>query len=81
MSPVDIFANPPKPTGHFGVHPFVERHPEAVFIMRTHVDYKTNSTACKRTGLELGRSVFVPMDETWRSGDLQHSGQAQPHRP
>jgi hypothetical protein len=46
------------------VHPFVDRHAEAVFILRTHVDYKTNSKACKRVGLDLGRSLFVPMDET-----------------
>ena len=30
---------------YFGVHPFIERHPEAVFIMRTDVDVKTNSEA------------------------------------
>jgi hypothetical protein len=53
-----------KPPGYFGVHPFVEQHPEAVFILRTHVDYKTNSVACKRAGLHFGRSVFVPMDNT-----------------
>jgi hypothetical protein len=59
-----VFAAESKPSGYFGVHPFVERHPEAVFILRTHVDYKTNSDACKRVGLDLGRSVFVPMDNT-----------------
>ncbi len=59
-----VFAAPSKPSGYFGVHPFVELHPEAVFILRTHVDYKTNSAACKRAGLDFGRSVFVPMDET-----------------
>src|SRR5512136_1154215 len=64
MSPASIFAAASKPSGYFGVHPFVEQHPEAVFIMRTHVDYKTNSEACKRAGLDLGRSVLVPMDET-----------------
>jgi hypothetical protein len=53
-----------KPSGYFGVHPFVEQHPEAVFIMRTYVDYKTNSDACKRAGLDFGQSVFVPMDDT-----------------
>ena len=59
-----IFAAESKPSGYFGVHPFVEQHPEAVFILRTHVDYKTNSDACKRVGLDFGRSVFVPMDNT-----------------
>lgn len=59
-----IFAGESKPSGYFGVHPFVDQHPEAVFIMRTQVDYKTNSHACKRAGLDLGRTVFVPMDNT-----------------
>jgi len=64
MRPAAIFAAPVKPSGYFGVHPFVEQHPEAVFIMRTNVDYKTNSAACKEVGLNLGRSVFVPMNNT-----------------
>jgi hypothetical protein len=64
FGPASIFAAESKPSGYFGVHPFVERHPEAVFILRTHVDYKTNSAACKRVGLDFGRSVFVPMDDT-----------------
>jgi hypothetical protein len=64
IGPLSVFAGASEPSGYFGVHPFVEQHPEAVFILRTHVDYKTNSDACKRAGLELGRSVFVPMDNT-----------------
>ena len=32
--------------------------------MRTQVDYKTNSAACKRAGLDFGRSIIVPMDDT-----------------
>lgn len=63
-NPASIFTAASKPSGYFGVHPFVDQHPEAVFIMRTHVDRKTNSGACKRVGLDFGRSVFVPMDET-----------------
>ena len=50
--------------GHFGVHPFVEMHPEAVFVMRTGVDVKTNSPAKKDVGLTFARSVFLPMDES-----------------
>ncbi len=49
---------------HFGVHPFIERHPEAVFIMRTDVDVKTNSEAKKTIGTGFARSVFLPMDES-----------------
>jgi len=59
-----VFAGEPTASGFFGVHPFVEQHPEAAFILRTHVDQKTNSEACKRVGLDLGRSVFLPMDNT-----------------
>ena len=59
-----VVAAESKPSGYFGVHPFVDRHAEAVFILRTNVDHKTNSEACKRVGLDLGRSLFVPMDET-----------------
>ena len=62
--PASVFALASKPSGYFGVHPFIDQHPEAVFIMRTHVDYKTNSGACLRAGLDFGRSVFVPMDST-----------------
>jgi hypothetical protein len=62
MRPASVFSAVSKPSGYFGVHPFVEQHPEAVFIMRTSVDYKTNFEACKRVGLDFGRSVFVPMD-------------------
>ncbi len=64
IGPASVFATGSKPSGYFGVHPFVEQHPEAVFILRTHVDRKTNSEACKRVGLDFGRSVFVPMDDT-----------------
>jgi hypothetical protein len=64
IGPASIFAAESKPSGYFGVHPYVEQHPEAVFILRTHVDYKTNSGECKRVGLDFGRSVFVPMDNT-----------------
>src|SRR3974390_3458862 len=64
MGRSSVFAADSKPSGYFGVHPFVELHPEAVFILRTHVDRKTNSDACKRVGLDFGRTWFVPMEET-----------------
>ncbi len=62
--PAPVYAALSKPSGFFGVHPFVEQHPEAVFIMRTHVDRKTNSGACHQAGIDFGRTVFVPMDNT-----------------
>lgn len=61
--PRDAFAASERTlTPGFGVHPFVAAHPEAVFIMRTAVDVKTNSAAMKSAGLAFGRSVFVAQD-------------------
>jgi hypothetical protein len=51
-----------KTASYFRVHPFVEAHPNAVFIMRTDVDVKTNSAAVKQAGLTFGQSVFGPSD-------------------
>jgi hypothetical protein len=49
-------------TPGFGVHPFIDAHPEAVFIMKTSVDAKTNAAAIKSAGLAFGRSVFLARD-------------------
>jgi len=46
----------------FCLHPFIQTHPDAVFIMRTNVDVKTNAPAKKQVGLDFGRSVFLPMN-------------------
>ncbi len=48
--------------GFFGVHSFIDNHPNSVFIMRTNVDVKTNSDAKKAAGLSFSRSVFVPKE-------------------
>ena len=84
IKPVVVLAAPEKkPTGYFGVHPFVENHPEAVFIMRTDVDIKTNAEAKKNTGLEFARTVIVPADKT--GIPLTHKISVKPnltaHRP
>jgi len=49
----------PQKTMSFRVHPFVESHPEAVFIMETDVDVKANSHAIRETGLQFGQSIFT----------------------
>lgn len=49
----------PFATGFFGLHEFIETHPDAVFILRTAVDAKTNTTALKNVGYQLGRTLFV----------------------
>ncbi len=46
----------------FSVHPFILQNPDAVFIMKTNVDVKTNSPGLKSAGLDFGRSVFVLTD-------------------
>lgn len=50
-------------TTHFGVHQFIEENPEAVFIMRTDVDVKTNSAKIYEIGTAFAKSVLVPKEE------------------
>jgi len=42
----------------FGLHPFIDTHPGAVFIKRTQVPYKTDIAAKKREGFELATEIF-----------------------
>jgi hypothetical protein len=48
--------------GFFRVHPFVDSNPEAVFIMKTNVDVKTNHTAVKAAGAAFANTVLVPSE-------------------
>ena len=48
---------------YFTVHPFIENHPEAVFIMRTDVDSIDSNDQIKSTAYEFSHSVFIPSDE------------------
>ena len=50
------------PQAYFGLHPFIESNPKAVFIRRTHVAHKMDEAAKMREGLTLAREIFVPMD-------------------
>ena len=59
-------------SGFFGLHPFVEKHPEAVFIMRTKVADKTNSEEKRNAGLNFSRSVMVPRGEVDGGMPLTH---------
>ena len=40
------------------LHPFIEAHPEAVFIRRTKVAVKTDAEAIRREALAFARQVF-----------------------
>jgi len=44
----------------FGLHPFIEAHPEAVFIRPTHVASRGDSDAKRREAFELARRIFIP---------------------
>ncbi|MFA6472343.1 MAG: DUF362 domain-containing protein [Candidatus Latescibacterota bacterium] len=62
--PIQALASRKQTSGYFGLHPFIDNHPEAVFIMPTSIDDKMNSGAKLKAGLTFGRSVFVPRDRS-----------------
>ena len=52
---------------YFGLHPFIEAHPEAVFIRRTHVSARNDSEAKRREAFELARRIFTRHDSPGQS--------------
>jgi len=52
-------STPPAAGSPLGLHPFVEAHPEAVFIRRTKVAAKTDAEAIRREALALARQIFT----------------------
>lgn len=44
----------------FDLNDFIANHPDAVFILRTTVDTKTNAAALKEVGHQLGQTLFIP---------------------
>src|SRR5687767_14158516 len=57
-------AAPPRlPQPYFGLHPFIEKNPKAVFIRRTKVPHKMHEESKLREGLQLPREIFVPLEE------------------
>ena len=53
----------PKEFLYFGIHPFILQNPDAVFVMLTNINLKTNSSAIKEAGLSFGRSIFDFTDD------------------
>lgn len=47
---------------YFGLHPFIEAHPEAVFIRQTAVTSKTDADAKRHAGSSLARRIFTLRD-------------------
>ena len=50
------------PKRYFGLHPFIESHPKAVFIRRTRVPHMMDRQAKLREATALAREIFVPTD-------------------
>lgn len=48
---------------YFGLHPFIEQHQDAVFIMRTSVSTKFADAEKKQAGEAFAASVFTPTDD------------------
>ena len=51
------------PQPYFGLHPFIEQNPKAVFIRRTKVPHKMHEESKLREGLQLAREIFVPLEQ------------------
>ncbi len=68
-----------KLSSFFGIHPFIIHNPDAVFIMRTNVEAKTNTAAKKQVGLDFGRSVFVRLGEDEGGIPLTHKVVIKPN--
>jgi hypothetical protein len=50
------------PAQWFGLHPFIEANPKAVFIRRTRVASRLDSAGLREEGLSLGGEIFQPRD-------------------
>lgn len=65
--------------GYFAVHEFIRNNPDAVFIMRTNVDVKTNAAEKVSAGMDVARSVFVPATEGDNAIPLTHTIALKPN--
>jgi uncharacterized protein (DUF362 family) len=63
LKPNLVFANPRQAAAYFNLHPFIDAHPEAVFIKLTNVSDKTANAEKIQAGEEFGRELFVLSDE------------------
>jgi len=73
LNPVKVMSQQAGTAGNlFGVHPFVQDNPDAVFIMKTSVDVKTNAAAMKEAGLKFADSVLGLTEDTEKGIPLNH---------
>ena len=74
LNPVRVISGKPGDgVSHFCVHPFVQDNPDAVFIMKTSVDVKTNGIAMKEAGLKFADSVLGLTYDPQRGIPMSHN--------
>jgi Domain of unknown function (DUF362)/Secretion system C-terminal sorting domain len=71
LHPETSKSNPPAES-LFGVHPFILHNPDAVFVMKTDVERKTDSADIRSVGFDFGRSVFGLTDIAEEGFPLTH---------
>ena len=59
----NLLAHEPDSSDRFGLHPFIEAHPEAVFIRRTNVASKTDGDGIRREAHALASRIFILRDK------------------
>jgi hypothetical protein len=64
---------------YFGVHPFINNTPDAVFILRTNIADKHDSALKKAAGAAFGKSVFVPRDSNDQAFPLSNKVVIKPN--
>jgi len=57
---------------YFALNSIIEDNPNAVFIMKTNIDEKTNSQAIKQAALDFGKSVFQQTNDPEKGIPLTH---------
>ncbi len=60
-APTSVTRDPAAPA-YFGLHPFIEAHPEAVFIRKTGVASKNDADAKKHEGFAFAKQIFTLRD-------------------
>ena len=60
--PSRCWAFPRPAASHFGLHPFVQSHPEAVFVLRTKVVDRKDAAAKQSIGKTLAKHLFTLED-------------------
>ena len=55
---IRLLAREPAAPSYFDLHPFIEAHPEAVFIRRTALSSRNDSEGRKRETLRLANQIF-----------------------